>query len=333
MSSKCYVTVEFIRDLRKDKKAGINPLSSIALEGVIRDEYDLELLTVTSNKILSTSRYRVTANLPVFPEQGDSVYTLLAYRLLHLQQRATKGYGSFDFVMQGITLDEQTYAAGDILLSAKEDQTLAYSRLRIAMEDGVKITKDWLSHLVVTEHQRTKSVSQKIATLLALMEPALHMEDGDKPSGIHPLSNTDVSIRRMLHSHAPKILETISNTWQTFKGRDIWQELGLVKVRLDRLNHLHLSLSADYDIADCSISDLVERFGNSEEATITDKVLRDQLDLYDPETTEGRAFRMGLLIASQLGLENSQKRPGAASLQNLHTDLTASLPITPGLTV
>jgi hypothetical protein len=322
---RCYITVEFTRDLNQDKKAGINPLSHIALEGVIRRDYDLEALTVTEHKILSTPTYRVTAELPVFPEQGDSVSTLLAYKLLHLQRQAIKGNGSFDFVVASISLSEKTYQAGDVLNAMKEDRTLAFSKLNIAMEDGVEATKRWLIGLILFDNKGTSTVTKDIRNLLALMEPSVHLQDGDKPSQEPGFSNTDLAIHKTLQAHAPKVLEAISDQWLTFSGRAIWNELSLVKERLNRLNHLHLSRPQNYEVDGADVTALVEKFTNSDQASITDNILRDLLDQHDPDTTEGRAFRRGLLIASQLALENNQKRKGAASLELLHSDLTSSL--------
>lgn len=323
--SRCYITVEFTRDLHKDKRSGINPLNSIVLEGALRDEYGLKELTVSSQKVLSTSRYRVKAELPIFPEQGDSASTLLTYKLLDLQRHAIKGHGSPDFVVTSITLGEFTYQASDVFQALKEDRTLAFSRLQIATEEGVKATKEWLTEMVVIKNQRSKAVTNQINNLLALMEPSLHLQDGDKPSEEPGFSKTDLAIHKTLQVHAWKILETIDKHWIRFSGRDIWQELSLVKERLKRLNHLHLSLPENYEIEGADISALVEKFANSDEASINDQVLRNQLDQYDPNTTEGRAFRAGLLIASQLALENTQRRKGAASLELLHSDLASPL--------
>lgn len=325
--SRCYITVEFTRDLHKDKMSGINTLSPIALEGVIRRDYDLEELTVSHLKVLSTSRYRTTAELPVYPEQGDSVQSLLAYKLLHLQRQAIKGKGSFDFVVASISLSEATYQASDVLNAMREDKVLTFSKLQTAHEDGINATKSWLTRLVLIENKDTTAVIKQINELLALMRPSLHLEDGDKPSQQPGFSNTDSAIHKTLQVHAPGILETVSDKWIKFSGREIWQELTLVKERLNRLNHLHLSLPENYEVDGADITALVEKFANSDEASITNQVLRDLLDQHDPNTTEGRAFRRGLLVASQLALENNQRRKGAASIELLHSDLAS--PLTP----
>jgi hypothetical protein len=323
--ARCYITVEFTRDLGKDKKAGINPLSSVTLEGVLRNEYGLEELTVTDQKILSTSKYRVMAELPIYPEQGDSVSTLLAYRLLELQRQAIKGRASFDFVVANISLSEMSYSAGDVLNSMSESRTLEFSKLQIATEDGVTATKDWLMGLVTIENKSTATVVTQINRLLALMEPSINLHDGDDPSQEPGFTNRDLAIRNTLRAHAPKILETISNHWIKFSARAIWQELALVKERLKRLNHLHLSLPQNYEVDGEDITALVDKFANSDEATITDQVIRDLLDQHDPNSTEGRAFRRGLLVASQLALETTQRRKGTASVELLHSDLTSRL--------
>ncbi|TLX15989.1 hypothetical protein [Rhizobium sp. MHM7A] len=263
--------------------------------------------------------------MPVYPEQGDSVSSLLAYKLLHLQRQAIKGKGSFDFVVASISLSEATYQASDVLNAMKEDQVLAFSKLRTATEDGIKATNGWLTRLVLVENKGTKAIIKQINELLALMEPSLHLEGGDKLSPELGFTNTDLAVHKTLQAHAPRILETVSDNWIKFSGREIWQELTLVRERLNRLNHLHLSLPENYEIDGADITALVEKFANSDEAAITNQVLRDLLDQHDPNTTEGRAFRRGLLIASQLALENSQRRKGAASVELLHSDLTASL--------
>jgi len=325
--SRCYITVEFTRDLHKDRQAGINPRSSITLEGAIREEYDLELLTVTGQKVMSTSKYRVTAELPIYPEQGDSVLTLLTYKLLHLQRQTIKSGASPAFVVASISLSEATYHASDVFNAMSESRTLAFSKLQIATEDCVEATQAWLTSMVTIENKGTQAVIRRINNLLALMEPSLQLPDGDKPSGEANLTVADLAVRKTLQTHAPKIMETVSDKWLKFSGRDIWQELTLVRERLRRLNHLHLSLPENYQVDGADMMALVEKFTGSDEASVTEQVLRDLLDQHDPDTTEGRAFRRGLLVASQLALETNQRRKGVASIILLHSDLT--LPLMP----
>lgn len=322
--SRCFITVEFTRDLHKDKLAGINTRSSLALEGVIRRDYDLEELTVSDIKMLLPSRYRVTAELPIYPEQGDSVTTLLTYKMLHLQNQALKGKASPDFVVVSISLSEDTYQASDVFNRINEDRTLSFSRLQVALEDGVNATKGWLSNIVLMENKNTGVVIKRIDNLLALMEPSLQLEDGAKPSGKDNLSVSDLAVRDTLYAHAPKIMETVTDQWLTFSGREIRQELGLVRERLKRLNHLHLSLPHNYELDGADVEALVEKFSTSDEASITEQVLRNLLDEHDPDTSEGRAFRKGLLVASQLAMEHAQGRKDAASIERLHHGLTAS---------
>lgn len=331
--SRSFITVEFTRDLHKDKQAGVNPQSSIGLENAIRDDYDLELLTVRDRKVLSSSKYRVTAELPVYPEQGDSVATLLAYKLLHLQQQTIKGKASPDFVVASISLSEATYQASDVFKSMTPSRTWEFSKLNVATETGIYATKSWLTTLVTIENKTTAAVIQQINDLLALMEPSLNLENGSQASGEVGLTISDVAIRKTLQAHAPKIMETISDQWVKFSGRAIRQELGLVAERLKRLNHLHLSLPDNYMADGADLATLSEKFANSDEAVITEQVLRHLLDQHDPETTEGRAFRRGLLVASQIALENSQRRAGAASIELLHTGLTEYLDPNDGLTM
>lgn len=183
------------------------------------------------------------------------------------------------------------------------------------------------------ENKTTAAVIQQINDLLALMEPSLHLENGSQASGEVGLTISDVAIRKTLQAHAPKIMETISDQWVKFSGRAIRQELGLVAERLKRLNNLHLSLPDNYMADGADLATLSEKFANSDEAVITEQVLRHLLDQHDPETTEGRAFRRGLLVASQIALENSQRRAGAASIELLHTGLTEYLDPNDGLTM
>ncbi len=331
--SRCFITVEFTRDLRKDKQAGINPQSSIALEGAIRDEYDLEPLTVKDTKVLSSSKYRVTAELPIYPEQGDSVSTLLAYRLLHLQQQTIKGRASPNFVVASISLSEASYQASDVFKAMSPSRPLEFSKVQVATETGVNASKAWLSSLVIMENKSAETIVKQVNELLALIEPSLHLEKGDQPSGEVGLTISDIAIRKTLQAHAPKIMETISDQWIKFSGRTIYQELRLVVERLKRLNHLHLTLPENYRVDGADVAALTEKFAKSDEAVITEHVLRDLLDQHDPETTEGRAFRRGLLVASQIALENSQRRVGAASIELLHTGLTEHLDPNDGLTM
>ena len=110
-----------------------------------------------------------------------------------------------------------------------------------------------------------------------------------------------------MESIEPELIRILRDEPFELNPHHIWKSLSSAHNLLATFDRSHLP-SSDYD-PQYIAKKLYDVFRSSSSAAVSDEQIQKALDNFHPDTMAGEAFRFGLFLGCQLGMETLQGRP------------------------
>jgi hypothetical protein len=307
-----FLTVRFARDFHSDGQVvGRGHYSK-----VLRDEYEYPEIEVVDQIIVHLQRHFLVSKVFFDPQETDSPVSALARGRLLLAKQLL-GYGNHiaakgDFTITGITLRGAEYDSDTIMLGYREDTATALSKISAIIEDhpNAGYVRNYIRYLITECGLTIAGVLKKIDGLHKRGAISFHEKDG-------------TGYVEAMKSIEPELIRILSDEPYELNARHISNSLSSAHNLLAEIDRSHLP-SSDYEPQQVATK-LYDSFRTSSQASITDEQIQKALNRFHADSSAGEAFRFGLFLGCQLGMETLQGRPTPAKISNLHEEIAVSV--------